>query len=137
MKEITLKFAIQPDVPNKNGYVYTKEAIENAFAKYNKNSGFKVGTISNRENRASKLSDIAFGIQNNVIKEGNFWSADIEVLDTPQGKVLEKLLDLDEYMITTNMIGTLDNDTKKIKECSIVGVNISKRKDIEYGENNE
>lgn len=104
---------INSDVPNKNGVVYPKEVMKNALEEYQKQ--IKLGTSFGIMGQPTtigtiNLSEVAFKI-NSIEETGNDnWISQIEILDTPKGKDLKKLLndvDDDKYRIVTYGYGSV------------------------------
>ena len=77
------------DVPNKNGHIYSTETAKSIIEKAGNRPLF--GRIGMAPGDSIVLEDVSHQISNLRIKDGQL-IADIEVLQTPQGKVLESLM---------------------------------------------
>jgi hypothetical protein len=89
---------MQLDTPNRNGRVYQSDKMNKDIQEYLKNNEFRLGRINGGENC---LGDIDHPVTLNeashkidkLTVEGNELIGDISILDTPQGKNVQALLD--------------------------------------------
>lgn len=85
MTMITTRTILTVDVPNKNGRVYSSAAIEEALAKAKDGHGALTPNDSEDINYWSHA-------YTNLRLEGSELKADITVMDTPHGTILQQML---------------------------------------------
>jgi hypothetical protein len=88
MTMILTRTVLLADVPNKNGRMYSRTAIEEALAKVQDGHGSLAPNDSEDINYWSHA-------YKNLRLEGDELKADITVMDTPHGKILQQLLEED------------------------------------------
>lgn len=112
-KNNILKFNLMPDIPNINGITFTKEAVYSAINTYVEkyvNTDRSFGMIGyNKDNIAEiDVNKYAFKVID-VKRDGNNIYGEIEILDTPEGERLLKIL-LPTDKIGLSMSGELNNN---------------------------
>tara|TARA_Y100000034_G_scaffold9389_1_gene10067 strand:- start:53 stop:451 length:399 start_codon:yes stop_codon:yes gene_type:complete len=109
-----IKFNLKADIPNLNNVIYPKDVLDDAINEYNKKfveSGQAIGQIGQPCNKI-KLSDAAFIIKK--IKSNNTpYVAEIDILETKQGKILKQILPLNDYRIVTCSVCDLKENKKQ------------------------
>ena len=96
MKKVKAKI-MQFDTPNRNGRVYQSDKMNEAIQEYLKNNKIKLGRISGGNcvgdiDHPVTLNEASHKIDELTI-EGNELVGNISILDTPQGKNVQALLD--------------------------------------------
>ena len=97
MKKVKAKI-MNFDIPNRNGRVYQSDKMNEAIQEYLKNNEIRLGRISSGDNCPGEinhlvtLSEASHKVDELTI-EGNELIGNIEILDTPQGKNVQALLD--------------------------------------------
>ena len=97
MKRVKAKI-MSFDTPNRNGRVYQSTQMNEAIHEYLKNNEIRLGRISSGDNCPGEinhpvtLSEASHKVDELTI-EGNELIGNIEILDTPQGKNVQALLD--------------------------------------------
>lgn len=98
MKKVKAKI-MQFDIPNRNGRVYQSDMMNEAIQEYLKNNEIKLGRISGGNcggdiDHPITLNEASHKIDKLTV-EGNELVGDISILDTPQGKNVQALLESD------------------------------------------
>ena len=108
-----IKFNVKADVPNANGVVYPKAVLQKMFDEYSKQD-HKYGTLKYGNSWDVRLDEIAFKVRS-VNEESDEFEGEIEILDTPAGKQLEKELDCipEKYRLCTCVTCNTMTDDKK------------------------
>lgn len=122
----------QADVPNRNKRVYSKELLEKAVQDYQEKIQSKTafGYLDNN----SGLSNVSHLVTSLELKE-DMLVAEIETLNTPDGKILKKLIE-DNSRISFSTFGrgdgvVDDNCILAIKNYKLNYINVSfKENDI-------
>jgi len=96
MKKVKAKI-MSFDIPNRNGRVYQSTQMNEAIHEYLKNNEIKLGRISDGNcpseiSHPVTLNEASHKIDELTI-EGNELVGNISILDTPQGKNVQALLD--------------------------------------------
>jgi hypothetical protein len=114
-----IQFNIKGDVPNKNGIIFTQEAIDNAIQKYNDEvvmNGSAFGSLKYTGNEFD-MSESAFKISE-ITKVDNLIEGEIEILETDSGKILKSLVN-NPNRICLMMFGDLAEDKVTVKSFDI------------------
>lgn len=93
LRQITLMRTTKVDEPNANGRVYTREVLEEALKEFNSQCPV-YGTIQDGRSILNELSpkEISHRTLKAWIDEDGNTCADIELLDTPAGKIVNTLM---------------------------------------------
>lgn len=89
---------VTADVPNRNGRIYSRAVLENVVADF-KNGGDMYGQLGMPNGASIRLMDMSHLVKNLKLcdnfqeQSGTQLVAEIKVLCTSQGKVLQKMLD--------------------------------------------
>jgi hypothetical protein len=102
------------DVPNRNGRVYPRRVLEEQVAKWKQKAQNRLIFGGIEPKVAPMLSD-ASHLVTDIFMDGDKLTAEVEMIDTPSGRVLKKLLD-DGVSVKFNMagIGTAKKDEKGV-----------------------
>jgi hypothetical protein len=132
-KRVTRKvLVLDLDTPTTNGRVYPAAVMEKAVTEYGKHvaEGRTFGCLWSKddaENRPElRLADVSHVIKS-VAVEGQSVVAVIEVLKTPKGAELKKLLLSNRAVFFTSGIGTVverTDGTKLITDFTLTGIDI-------------
>lgn len=101
------------DVPNLNGHVYPREVMEKAIEQLREDIEAKrvlgrVGTQQPPKMRINDASHMVVGLR----MEDDRLQADIEVLDTPRGRILQQWLDAKlDITLHPTWLAELDGNT--------------------------
>ena len=95
---------LQLDIPNRNGNVYTKKSIEEAISK------FKIPSFGAFMDNGPADIDNFSHVVNRVWIENDVVMATVKTIDTPKGKVLRNLLDVDAVEFRTSGTGRVDEN---------------------------
>ena len=132
---IVVALQLEIDKPNKNGSIYTKEAISKAVEKYNEfiicRCAFgTLGTIENSVDGAAsvtKLADVAFSVNDMWLDEhNNKIMVDIEIFGTKAGHTLSNTIDRDRTagIKSIDFVPLLLNhqyqDQRIVTDCTII-----------------
>ena len=113
------------DVLSNSGYIYPKDVMETAIKKFN--SKYNEDNICLCDNSGSDLDKITHSMSNLYMDEDGVVSADINILDTPQGKILQDSIEA----LTLNDLGvkaypkgiaTLDQENFTVTDYRYLGV---------------
>jgi hypothetical protein len=85
---------IEADKPNKNGRVYPLHVLKKAVEE--SNQGEILGHLDMPEDGKVHLQDVSHMCHNFEIKDG-FFQCEIEILDTPKGKILKNIINDVEF----------------------------------------
>lgn len=126
-----VNFNVISDTPNANGTIYPKDELKRAMDKYNEKyvkTGKALGEISQPKSELGvSLMNVAFKI-NEIEFEDDHWNAEIKILNNlPKGKLLQEIIDKNEYRIVTMTIGEITKNKdghNVISNMEIVGVGI-------------
>jgi len=122
-------FNLKADEPNANGIIYSKDILGKAIKKYNENyvkNGRALGELGRPKNTMPDVHNIAFKV-NEIEFEDDHWNAEIEILNLPKGKLLQELIEHNEYRMVTMGVGEISKDedgNNVVKEMKITGVGI-------------
>ena len=89
---------------NKNGRIYTREVLDKAIAEYNANPNRRFGYFGSRDDFYQPLGEISHETSNLRIDENGDVLADIVPLGTPNGKILETVLESAFFLPVSNFI---------------------------------
>lgn len=104
-----MKQIIQAGVANKNGRTYSYEVVHDMMLKINSTQilGEPIDCVLGREYRPVlhpqdstqlvDLSTVSHSVNNAYINEENWLVADVTILKTPMGKIIESLVHLGEF----------------------------------------
>ena len=129
---VKVEFNLKADTPNGNGTIYPKEVLKKAIAEYKQKQvkfGHGLGELGQPKEIHTVLSNVAFRI-NEIESEDDHWNAEIEILKTPMGKELEKIIktiDNEDYRIVTMAVGDVkenEDGTRTLNNMEIAGVGI-------------
>jgi hypothetical protein len=111
------------DTPNRNYRVYPRKLIEKAIAEYRKQIDEKraLGELVNDCYSSTVCLSNVSHLVTDLRVEGNNVVADIQVLKTPKGLVLQDLLDAEQAEFVTRGLGDL-NDGKVVGNYQLVSV---------------
>lgn len=108
----------QLGVPNKNGVIYSEEAMHDAINRFGNKDLLGIIGVSREPN--INLADVACVVKNIRI-ENDYVVGDCTILKTPQGLVLEELTNDFEYRLAgTGMV----DDVGKVSDYDIICVNV-------------
>ena len=98
MKKVKAKI-MQFDVPNRNGRIYQSDKMNKVIQEYLENNEIRLGRINDSNcpgdiRHSVTLNEASHKIDKLTI-EGNELVGEISILDTPQGKNVQALLDSD------------------------------------------
>jgi len=98
MKKVKAKI-MQFDVPNRNGRIYQSDKMNKVIQEYLENNEIRLGRIDNSNCPVDICHPVTFSEASHKINkltiEGNELIGEISILDTPQGKNVQALLDSD------------------------------------------
>jgi len=98
MKKVKAKI-MRFDTPNRNGRVYQSDKMNEVIQEYLKNNKIRLGKISDNDCYGDICHPVTFSEASHKIDkltiEGNELIGEISILDTPQGKNVQALLDSD------------------------------------------
>jgi hypothetical protein len=114
------------DLPNKNGRIYTREALEKAIAEWEGKE--MLGTIGMPPNDRPVDINMVSHIITNLHIDGDKVTGTIKVLDTPLGIELQKLIDSKTVEVAYRSAGRGDllkqeDDTYIIDNYCITSIN--------------
>ena len=119
--------------PNHNGRVYDSKMMEEAVRKFNEN-GLKTCEVYPFEDFSSHHMENIVGKVENLWIENNQLVGKVELLDTPKGKIVEELMNNNDFKLAPRITGEAipvldDNGNQKFDEdnnpiCEITNVNI-------------
>jgi hypothetical protein len=115
MKPTTWR-VLHADVPNGNGRVYKRPVLENivtTFYKENKESRSLFGTLGMTNDSIIHLSEVSHLIKD-LKMDGDYMVAEIEVLNTPYGNILKKLISSSAVAFRTAGLSDYSIDDKGI-----------------------
>jgi hypothetical protein len=98
------------DEPNANGRIYPREVVEKMVEQCEANQNRIFGTVGMPEGTSLDISKISHTVNNLRITEGGDLIGDVMVLSTPQGKVMQELLEVGKYDYRTAGIGKIDEN---------------------------
>lgn len=123
MKKVKAKI-MQFDIPNRNGRVYQSDKMNEAIQEYLKNNEIRLGTIGNGSNcqgdinHPVTLKEASHKIDKLTV-EGNELVGDISILDTPQGKNVQALLESDIKLVFAPRMA-VDIQEEKDEEGNVI-----------------
>jgi len=98
MKKVKVKI-MQFDTPNRNGKIYQSDKMNKAIQEYLNNNEIRLGRIDDSNCTEDISHPVTFSEASHKIDkltiEGNELVGEISILDTPQGKNVQALLDSD------------------------------------------
>ena len=99
------------DIPNKNGRIYTKECMKKAIADTKKLIEEKrfLGELEQPQYTDINLSNVSHMITDLRIEENKI-VADIQVLKTPKGFLLQEMMDAKEIEFVQRGLGKIGKD---------------------------
>lgn len=111
------------DIPNRNGVIYSKEALNKAIIEYNKRiedgSAFVVLNPSNRVTKDVALADVCGSIKS-ITENDGVYTTKVKILNTPAGNAIKsELSKITSFGI--NAIGNLNPD-KTVTDVKIISV---------------
>jgi hypothetical protein len=113
------------DSPNKNNRIYPKEIVQKAIEKYNQNPT-NLGTLGNSNDAIIHFQDVSHTITKTYL-ENNELKVEIEILNTPPGKILQNLLKNPEIIaFRTQGVGNQEvneNGELIINNYSLISIN--------------
>jgi len=114
MKDLTVGF-LRCDVPNRNGNVYPKEVMEAVVDRLNNRGDVVYGTVGQPEYRGLDIpiDRISHRCENFSIIDGVV-TADVFILNTPQGEVLRSIVDCEEPSFRFSCAGKGKLNSKRI-----------------------
>lgn len=126
------------DKPTRTGRFYPKTLIEEnvlknpIIAEKLANRMF-FGEFLDKEEKSNFIEDVAFSTENLYLEDDDL-KADIAILDTPKGEILNKLIDSDASVVfSCSGVGSVDENNKVISyELFSIDANI---KDNKQGDN--
>lgn len=127
----TLTVVILPNIgePNGNNRIYSHDLVEKMVEDYHKRPTDVVGRIGMSYAGENTDFSMVSHIVKNIFVEDNALKADIEILETIEGKRLQQLLrdTPDAFVFRTSGIGksTLHNNgTQDVTEFALTGVHL-------------
>ena len=129
--KFTAIIATTVDTPNRNGIIYSKAAMEEAIKKMQPiiDEGRLMGELG-QGSSAVNLGNVSHKIDKLWIEDGKGYG-DITILNTPQGKIVEDLLNIEPTPVSLGMrcIGTPEYSTEDpkigvVKDLSIITMDI-------------
>lgn len=112
---------------NKNGRIYTREVLDKAIAEYNANPNRRFGYFGSRDDFYQPLGEISHETSNLRIDENGDVLADIVPLGTPNGKILETVLESAFEAARFTIIGAADLEinepVSKVTNLDIFSIN--------------
>lgn len=130
MKLISSGVIVEADVPNRNGRVYPRVVLEQMIREVERkaNPARVFGSIGMPEGVAVDLSKVSHTVSNLHITEDGKVLGDVMILDTPQGRIMEKVLEAEpERQFRLAGIGKLeDNDdgTTTVTDFRLLSINL-------------
>lgn len=130
MKLISSGVIVEADVPNRNGRVYPRAVLEQMIREVERkaNPARVFGSIGMPEGVAVDLSKVSHTVSNLHITEDGKVLGDVMILDTPQGRIMEKVLEAEpERQFRLAGIGKLeDNDdgTTTVTDFRLLSINL-------------
>ncbi len=122
-----LRSQMKYDVPNANGDIFPKDVMTKAIEEYQEKikQGKALGQLQQKgfSKNDIDLSKVSHRIDRMELTEDGSYEVDAIVLQTPQGKLLQALLDND-IEVTTNMcsMGTVKDNI--VQEQKIISIDI-------------
>ncbi len=113
---------IEADKPNKNKRIYPLHVLKKVVEESNK--GEMLGHLDMPEDGKTHLQDVSHMCRNFEIKDG-FLQCEIEILDTPKGKILKDMIHYVEFRTAGN--GDLSDDGIVQDNYKLVSVNAIKK----------
>lgn len=103
-----IQFALVPDVPNQNGYIFPKDLVKKMISEFKEKMETVTGSIE--YGHESSLNS-AFKI-NSIDEQSNHIYCNITTLNTPEGDMLTKMLNeqSDKYLIGVKYLSYERND---------------------------
>ena len=93
---------ILQDVPTDNGRIYSKAMLESIVEQANNPRGSEQYVAHDFSGSWMVLSDVAGQVSNCALENGRL-ACDVELLDTPRGKILKKI---DESLLVLSPVAT-------------------------------
>ena len=114
---------IKLDVPTINGRVYSKKAFQKSTDEYNKQK-HKFGTIHGLP--SDDISNISHEVLCLNI-DGNAISADVEILNSPKGNILQDMLNTGKVEFEMNLTAMGSMSEGKVANMTICSMDIIPR----------
>lgn len=110
------------DKPNKNGRIYPRGVMDKAIKDYRKQIDEKrsVGELNPQFDPTTVLTNVSHIITDLLIEENNL-VADVDVLTTPRGLILQDMLESHNIEFVTRGLAKLDKE-KTITEYTLLSV---------------
>ena len=122
MKKVKAKI-MQFDIPNRNGRIYQSDKMNEAIQEYLNNNEIRLGRISGGNCVGDIDHPVTFLEASHKIDEltieGNELIGEISILDTPQGKNVQALLDSDIKLAFAPKMA-LDIQEEKDEEGNVI-----------------
>jgi hypothetical protein len=104
------------DTPLSNGLIYPQDEVERVLDNTNLPL---LGRLGCPEVMTLNLADAAFTIDKLMIENGSLYG-ELNILDTPKGRILKEVFDVDNNDFRTIGIGTLD-ESNTVSNYKILG----------------
>ncbi len=107
------------------GKIYPTDEVRKAIREYMSNEHYNLGEMDGTGHTIS-FDNVSHSIVDTYIDDEGWWTADIEILDTPNGKILKQLREMDiPVALMPRSIGTVDSYSFKISNLQIVAIDVA------------
>lgn len=102
---------IKAGIPTANGRIYPADVIENAVRKLDSARTPVMGHIGLGNGSRTRLANVSHQIHDLRISSQGIMAGEVEILDTPQGRILQEMFDTGR-VLTLNpcFTGSVDNN---------------------------
>ena len=123
---------LKADVTNRNGRVYTEEAIEKMIEDFNEKRGMHgvfLGQLGFPENIDVTLSEVSHDVEKIYLEEKTLFG-DIKILETPKGDLLKGLIEMGGIVFRPRSAGNVDS-SGEVQNVNLISVDaISSSEDV-------
>lgn len=125
----TLNYNImKADVISDSGYMYPKDVMKKAIDNFNAKYDSDNQCLCDNESLPNiNLEKVSHSISNMAMDEDGVISADFKILGTPQGKILQDVIDINvEFKAFSNGIATIDvlEDVNTVSDYRFISVSL-------------
>ena len=118
---------------NLNGRIYSIDTVQQMIAMFNRRTNLTspmIGNLGFPVNGESTLSNISHAVKNLNVK-GDVLEAEIEILETPCGKILSELLKHNEIVFRPTSSGYV-YDSGDVSVCDFLSIDAILKTDDSY-----
>lgn len=107
----------------KAGHIYDRKMFEKALAKYKDTRG-GYGMVGPRESIDAPLMHVSHIVKNAFIDDNNEVNLDVEILETPQGKIVQEMIKQDcQFRFEPTGMGQV-NEKGEVTDYTLLGFDI-------------